>query len=344
MRDEHRDSVWKIFARICDTLSVFIYQAAIFYVQVSVCNLESVCVDGSCSLSAPSDPLMAWLYIELFCFYTYMASFMGYIAYHQLVQGVCFKKHENSDMQKTITDFVEYEHSNMIWFAFNFVLVVMPIIAVVSLNAKTENLDIAGAQMSYTSLMWVVCAANFVQFCVRPQIYRSVKKTKLFEEAKKTGARLTSQASGLAGLLSGAKKPEEEEDESDSRVTEKKLVREGDEYHYVWMEQVFNDERMWIWFLNLAAYTAILVTYLTVEGHELIYTMYLPLDMMINAMKAFLYFWHYAKDHREKAKKQELVEILNKKIKSGMASGLLGMMNKTAEAKAAALPAELTEH
>ena len=32
----HRDSVWKLLGRICDTISVFSYQGAIFYVQMSV--------------------------------------------------------------------------------------------------------------------------------------------------------------------------------------------------------------------------------------------------------------------------------------------------------------------
>ena len=32
MRVRHRDSVWKLFGRVCDTISVFCYQGAIFYV------------------------------------------------------------------------------------------------------------------------------------------------------------------------------------------------------------------------------------------------------------------------------------------------------------------------
>lgn len=32
MEIHHRDSVWKLFGRVCDTISVFCYQGAIFYV------------------------------------------------------------------------------------------------------------------------------------------------------------------------------------------------------------------------------------------------------------------------------------------------------------------------
>lgn len=38
MRIRHRDSVWKLFGRVCDTISVFMYQGAIFYVQMTVYN------------------------------------------------------------------------------------------------------------------------------------------------------------------------------------------------------------------------------------------------------------------------------------------------------------------
>lgn len=53
----HRDSVWKLFGRVCDTISVFCYQGAIFYVQMSVYNEQYSCnvIDGRevCTLEHP---------------------------------------------------------------------------------------------------------------------------------------------------------------------------------------------------------------------------------------------------------------------------------------------------
>lgn len=48
---------------------------------------------------------MAWLMIEIYCFYTYLVSAIVYICFHQLV-GVCNYKEKTSDMRKTITDFI----------------------------------------------------------------------------------------------------------------------------------------------------------------------------------------------------------------------------------------------
>ena len=83
----HRDGLWKIFGRVCDTFAVFSYQAAIMYIQMNVSNTATECITDStgrveCELRPPSDNLMAWLYIEMYCFYLYMASTIVFIVYH----------------------------------------------------------------------------------------------------------------------------------------------------------------------------------------------------------------------------------------------------------------------
>lgn len=75
-----------------DTFTVFCYQGAIFYVQLEVYNNMTVCDAESCWLQSPTNVFSVWLYIEIYCFYLYMASTVFYIAYHQLVEGVCFRK------------------------------------------------------------------------------------------------------------------------------------------------------------------------------------------------------------------------------------------------------------
>ena len=314
-KGQYRDSIYKIFGRVCDTLAVFMYQACIFYVQMNISNVASVCVtesDGTgidCSLGAPKSNLMAWLYIEMYCFYLYMASAIVYIVYHQMVEGVCCKKQESeSDMAKTITDFLEYAYPNIIWFAFNFVLVMMPLVCLVKLNPNAENLDIDGNSRSYTVLMIVVCIANLVQFLLRPQIYHIKKKTRLYKEAKDAGGTGADSApapakTGLGGMLGALKK--KKDDKAPEYQLEKDLIK-GDR-HYVWMEFVFNGERLWVWWINLAAYVAVVITYFCMPGHEIIYSMYLPLDMLINLSKAVYFFWNYFFDLQAKKKKEELV-------------------------------------
>mmetsp|Transcript_9656 Transcript_9656/g.11887 ORF Transcript_9656/g.11887 Transcript_9656/m.11887 type:complete len:268 (-) Transcript_9656:1415-2218(-) len=172
LRRRHRDSIWKISARVFDTISVFFYQGAVFYVQLNVYENQSICKpSGRCFLDAPKNSYMIWLYIEIYCFYGYLASAIFYTIFHMLVSGIiCKKKTTKSDMNKTYTDFLTYAYGNLVWFAMNFVLVFMPIICMVLLNTTAHNLDIESAKSSYSPLMISVATVNLIQFILRPNI------------------------------------------------------------------------------------------------------------------------------------------------------------------------------
>lgn len=149
---------------------------------------------------------MVWVYIEVFTFYLYMLSSVVYIAYHQFVEGICFKKDQaQSDMRKTFTDFLTYANENLIWFAFNFILVFMPLICMFMLQPKTAGLDLLG-QQSYTGLLVTVCAANLLQFILRPRLF----------SYRKRGAMVDGEG-------------------VDDDANEKDLIQDEAE-HYVWME------------------------------------------------------------------------------------------------------------
>ena len=70
------------------------------------------------------------------------------------------------------------------------------------------------------------------------------------------------------------------------------------------MNTSFNSERMWVWIVNLIAYIAVITTYFCVDGHEIIYSIYLPLDVMLNLSKAIYFFTFYWLDSREKATRE----------------------------------------
>lgn len=130
-------------------------------------------------MTAPNNNIIAWLYIEIACFYLYMISTVCYIAYSMFRGVCCGASRQQSDMNKTINDFLSYAKSNLVWFALNFVLFLMPLICVLSLNPNAENLDIVGASQSYEILVIIVCVFNFVQFILRPRIFRPEPKKAL---------------------------------------------------------------------------------------------------------------------------------------------------------------------
>jgi hypothetical protein len=76
-----------------------------------------------------------WMIIETFCFYTYILSTCFFIFIHQCKNWTKKAKDESdpgntTDLRKIELDFVRYSRDSLIWFAFNFVCVVMPIIIV----------------------------------------------------------------------------------------------------------------------------------------------------------------------------------------------------------------------
>ena len=122
----NRDGSWKLFSRICNTLSVFIYQGTVFFAQMTLAeNIFNCANDGSCTIEPIMGNRMAWLMIETCCFYTYVFAAVAYIAW-SMIRGVCEKPDPYSDRAKAITDFICYASINLTWFALNFVLVLMP--------------------------------------------------------------------------------------------------------------------------------------------------------------------------------------------------------------------------
>ena len=151
--------------------------------------------------------------------------------------------------------------------------------------------------MSYTSLLTIVCLANLLQFILRPRLYTYEKKSQLYTPEPVAEAKPDAAPGGLAGMLGGLKKAASKDGDQpagkkDMGKEERDLILDDDDtkHHYVWMEAKFNEERLWVWIVNLIAYIAVVTTYLCVDGHEIIYSMYLPLDIMLNASKAAYFF------------------------------------------------------
>lgn len=76
--------MWKLFARLCDTIAVFVYQGSIFYVQKWFYETQLLpnADETVYTLVDPDNLYIVWIYIEVITFYLYMMSAMAYICYH----------------------------------------------------------------------------------------------------------------------------------------------------------------------------------------------------------------------------------------------------------------------
>jgi len=115
---------------------------------------------------------------------------------------------------------------------------------------------------------------------------------------------------------------------------EKDLIRNDndEDHHYVWMQARFNEDRLWVWIVNLIAYIAVITTYFCVDGHEIIYSIYLPLDVMLNLSKAIYFFAIYWLNDRERKKREELQKILKAGVEDAVKTGIASLMKKSGDA------------
>lgn len=123
----------------------------------------------------------------------------------------------------------------------------------------------------------------------------------------------------MTGMLAGLKKVQSTDDKTekpseDAKALEEKTLFRSDKHHYIWMEQSFDDSRKWVWIVNIIVYIAVITIYFCVDGHELIYTLYLPLDFLLNLSKAIYYWSLYYLDLKNKERQEKLRNELKSDI------------------------------
>ena len=168
MKIHHRDGGYKLFSRICATISVFVYQGAVFYAQMVLADEIMDCTGTGCIVKDIVGVKTLWLLIETFCFYAYMIATTAYIAW-MMLRGVCEKATPKSDMTKALNDFIGYASLNLTWFAFNFVLCFMPPVCIWMIQGP--GLEFPNKTESYLPLMYTLWAMHCIAFVCKLRIY-----------------------------------------------------------------------------------------------------------------------------------------------------------------------------
>ena len=163
LRDVRKGS----FGKICDTIGMFLYQAAVFLAQYTI----YWAVDAEVNLVGPR---YVWLLIEMGSFYCYLGATVVYIAYFQIRSFI--KNEENSDINKQITDFITYANINLTWFAFSFVLFLLPLM-LIGIDHEDHSYQINDrirGGKSYQNLMYAIFFMHLIQFIMNHAIFYTV--------------------------------------------------------------------------------------------------------------------------------------------------------------------------
>lgn len=69
---------------------------------------------------------------------------------------------------------------------------------------------------------------------------------------------------------------------------------------------MFNTDHQWVWYVHAILTLTVFCWYMSTSGRELLYALYIPLDMLLN-MSLVVFFWYErnkAKVKKDKMKRQ----------------------------------------
>ena len=151
----HRDSKWRTFSRFCDCISVFLYQGSVFFAQWTLATSEQCTAIGDrndtsadnwdCDHLVGAEAL--WIIIETISFYIYMGAAVWFILQFQLISA--WFNAPQSDITKSCKDFISYASINLTWYAFNFVLILLPPTLMFLMNTEHDGIKLDGRTETY---------------------------------------------------------------------------------------------------------------------------------------------------------------------------------------------------
>ena len=123
-----------------------------------------------------------------------------------------------SDITKSVKDFISYASINLTWYAFNFVLILLPAFLIFMMDHGAKGISIERNDESYSNLMNWILGIHIFQFLFNSKIYK-LKEAKskvendddyLFVSLSTLGSKF-SQVGGILGNNDDSEESEKEE-------------------------------------------------------------------------------------------------------------------------------------
>ena len=229
-----------------------------------------------------------WVIIETFTFYIYMGAAVVFIFQFQM-KSLIFNT-PNSDISKSVKDFLSYSAINLTWYSMNFCLVGLPPVLIFVMNTAHHGQTFEDRDGSYQKLMYWIWGIHIFQFCFNSRIY-VLKHSKEDDKDDYQSASVLGTSNIMDSLVQASKDDEADEDKK---------------FPYKYMEREFYVDRMWIWGVQALSYIGITYFYMKTDGKELAYAIYIPLDMAIFVSMSAFFAYYYQQDKRKKELEEKL--------------------------------------
>lgn len=77
-----------------------------------------------------------------------------------------------SDITKSVKDFISYASINLTWYSFNFVLILLPTFLIFMIDHDAIGISIEDNNESYSNLMYWILGIHIFQFLFNSRIYK----------------------------------------------------------------------------------------------------------------------------------------------------------------------------
>ena len=91
---------------------------------------------------------------------------------------------------------------------------------------------------------------------------------------------------------------------------------------YRFLKRQFYGKMWWLWIVQAVLYCAVGAYYYMVPGKELVYAIYIPLDIVLTISLAAFYYSTY----REEKRREEIDEKMKEMIQDKLSAGVAGIM------------------
>ena len=76
------------------------------------------------------------------------------------------------------------------------------------------------------------------------------------------------------------------------------------------MKRVFDTSCSWLWVLQAVVTIGVIIAYIIIDGKELVYALYIPLDILFSVAKTSFFWLYFYTDSKRKDDKKRLKERL----------------------------------
>ena len=110
---------------------------------------------------------------------------------------------------------------------------------------------------------------------------------------------------------------------ADAKVAEDHSSKDEDEkFPYVDQARQFYKGMWWLWIIQAVLYVGVIGAYFMIEGKEMVYAIYIPLDIMLTVSLGFYYYTTYRAEQQLQDREEKMKELVMNKFAGGLMKSL----------------------